>query len=117
MARKKAENVEEVESLLPSVKEEEARLKAELETVRAQAERSAAEAELEAAERVRTARESLPSRTEERREAALRKLRSEADGLRKPEGEIERAVEAHARLRMDAAVKAILARVLPGGST
>ena len=116
MARKNAEVVEVTESLLPSIREEEARLKAELDSVRLEAERDAAEAERAAAERVRTTREALPGTMEERRRAVLRELEAEARARRTPEGEIERAVEAQAERGMAAAVAAVLARVLPGGT-
>ena len=100
-------------SLLPGLKDEEARLRESLEAARAQAETLVTDAARRAEEAVRAAREALPGRMAEERERLRASAEAEARSLRRPPGEIEGRVAALASQNLPATVAYIVSSVLP----
>ena len=112
MRTKRAVSTPEL-SLLPGLKEEEARLRVALEAARAQAEKLVLDAARRAEEAVRAARGDLPGRMAEERERLRAIAEAEARSLRLPLGEIERRVADLAAGNLPATVAYIVSAVLP----
>jgi len=82
MPKKPGIDREEKESLVPSISQEEDRLKKYLDAARGEARQLVEKAGLDAAEREKAARESLPAQMERERAAFLSQSQSRAQALR-----------------------------------
>ena len=113
MAKKQKRAQQELESLIPTIKNEEKLLAERLEKARADAQRVVQEAEKEAEDRIERGKADLPRFIEKERAARLESLRREAEetlhAARAETGEIERAAAG----RLQDAVAWIVSRVWP----
>jgi vacuolar-type H+-ATPase subunit H len=113
MAKKQKRAQQELESLIPTIKNAEKQLAEQLVEARAAAQRLILEAEKEAEVRVERARADLPGLVATQREKRVEALRAEAEEalrvLRAAAGDQEGA----AAERMDQAVAYIVSRVVP----
>jgi vacuolar-type H+-ATPase subunit H len=113
MAKKQKRAQQELESLIPTIKNAEKQLAEQLVEARQAAERLILEAEKEAEVRVQQAQADLPAVVAAQREKRMEALRREADEalrvLRAAAGDQEGA----AAEKMDQAVAYIVSRVLP----
>ena len=115
MEKKQKRGKQELESLIPTIKDEEKHLDDLLESARAQAERLIAEAEKDAEERVRRARQELPQLLAAEREMRLAALQSRAGEELRAARESTRDLEKAAAGRMEKTVASIVSRVWPEG--
>ncbi len=114
MPKKPVIDREEKESLVPSISQEEDRLKKYLDAARQEARQTLESAEQEAAEREKAARESLPAEMEEDRGRLLAESQKRADALRaKLSIETTRALE-KAEANCQKAVSLVVDAVWPG---
>ena len=115
MEKKQKREKQELESLIPSIKNEEKHLDGLLESARAQADRLIAEAEKDGEERVRRIREEMPgllaAEREKRKAALLRRAEEELRAARERTRDLEKA----AAERMEKTVTSIVARVWQEG--
>jgi RIO-like serine/threonine protein kinase len=104
-------------SLVPTVSTTEQRLDKLMADARQQAERTVADARARALEMIREAGAGLPAILSTEREAAVRRLRQEAEQEARAEHERTETLKRDARGRIDAAVALVVGRVWPGGGT
>ena len=111
MEKKQKRGKQELDSLIPSIKNEEKHLDELLQSARAQADRLVGEAERDAEERVRRARDEMPvtlAAERESRQAALRhRAEEELQAARKSTRDLEKAAAG----RMENTVSSIVSRV------
>lgn len=103
------------ESLIPVIRDHEARLRELLEEARRKAEQMVKEAERESMERVKAREEELPQEMERQRAAEAKRIEEEAAGNRAMLANVGREVENIAERNLDAAVSAIVKAVWPEG--
>ncbi len=112
---KKKRGPQELESLIPSVRNTEQHLDALMADARLRAERVVSEAKARAQEAVREARAGLPALLSAERDAEVRRLRQEADNAAGEERARTDALERGARAAMETAVRFVVDHVWPGG--
>jgi len=113
MAQQKKRLRHELESLIPTIKNEEKRLEDMLSDARAQADGIIRDAETGADERMRTTREELPGVIQAERDARHAALVARAGEAAGGEREKARALEASARAAMEMAADYIVSLVWP----
>jgi hypothetical protein len=113
---KKRHTVPDVEpSLLPSIGEREAELKAMLLEAQAEAERAISEAKREAAALLEAAMEGLPRTMEGKRKEALARIETEISGRREALEGTDRIIERRAEKNIERAASLVVSAVWPGG--
>jgi hypothetical protein len=117
MEKKQKRGKQELESLIPSIKNEEKHLDDLLESARAQADRLIAETESVAEERVRRAREEMPLLLAGERETRLAALQRQAEAELRAARESTQDLEKAAAERMEKTVVSIVSRVWPEGGS
>jgi vacuolar-type H+-ATPase subunit H len=113
MAQQKKRLRHELESLIPTIKNEENRLEDMLGDARVRADGIIRDAETGAAERIRTTRDELPGVIQAERDARHAALVTRASEAAGGERERNRALEASARAAMEMAVDYIVSLVWP----
>jgi hypothetical protein len=115
MEKKQKHGKQALDSLIPSIKNEEKHLDGLLESARAQADRLIAEAEKLAEERVRRVREEMPGLLAAERESRTAALLHRAEEELRAAREGTRDLEKTAAERMEKTVASIVSRVWPEG--
>jgi vacuolar-type H+-ATPase subunit H len=113
MAKKQKRTQQELESLIPTIKNAEKQLAEQLMEARAEAERLILEAEKEAEVRVERAKADLPALVAAQREKRMEGLRGEAEEALRAARKESGAKEGTAAERMATAVAFIVSRVWP----
>jgi vacuolar-type H+-ATPase subunit H len=113
MAKQKNRTKHELESLIPTIKNEERRLDDLLGDERARSDRIVRDAEAQAAALIESARKALPGMLQAERDARRAALVRKADEAARVEGERTQAVEKSARAAMERTVAYIVSLVWP----
>ena len=114
MAKKKLRERQELDSLIPSIKNAEKNLDDLLEGARAEAADLIQNTETEAARRIQRSREDIPGLLARERESRIVSLRARAADQLEAAREENRRLEKKAAGGMEAAVTLIVSRVWPG---
>jgi hypothetical protein len=114
MPKQKKRATQELESLIPKIKNEELRLEDLLGDARARASGIVRDAETQAAARIEAARNALPGILQAERTARRAALVQKAEDAARMESERTRSVEQSARAAMEKTVAFIVSLVWPG---
>jgi vacuolar-type H+-ATPase subunit H len=115
MAKQKKPAKHELESLIPTIKDEESHLEEMLGDTRARADGIVRDAEAQAAALIQSARKALPGILQAERDARRAALVRRADEAARTEEEKTREIGSRARAAMEQTVDYIVSLVWPGG--